>query len=105
MSEEKKLPEQSLQASLIVCILLNTLVTIVKEICHPVKAFITQIFGNHWVGHMVLLVLLFLLLVILFKTIKINPSFNFNRALRFSIILSVILLVLFYCTKYSLHTD
>jgi hypothetical protein len=105
IADEKNIQVLRLKASLIICILLNTFLTILKELSHPVKLFLSQIFGNNWVGHIIIIVLLFPLILILLKWGKINPQFNFNRALQFSITLSVILLVFFYCTQYSWHTD
>jgi hypothetical protein len=101
----KKSAPQYVQYSLITCILINALFTVLKDTTNSVKELLVHNFGNHWVGQLLFLILLFPVLTMLFKAMNVKPFTHFGRALVFSIVFSILLLTLFFISKYSYHTN
>jgi len=79
----------------------NGILTSIKDSVPTIKESIANIFGHHWIGHGIIILVFFVVCLILFQVIKLNEKLKVgdNCMVRYSIlgsIIGVILILGFY---------
>lgn len=104
MSAEKVrgVPGAYLAATTVV-ILVNMVLTVVKELFAPLKNWLAATFGHHWTGHGVVLLITWVILVAIFYAAfkKRNPDYyKLTLGILGSTVLSILVIVAFYTMHY-----
>ena len=86
-----------------VAILINMVLTVVKELNAPVKSWLAATFGHHWTGHGVILFVTWVILVAIFYAAfkRRNPDYyKLTLGILGSTALSILVIVAFYTMHY-----
>ena len=97
MSDKKIIINKAaIQFSFLMCCLINVLFTIIKETNLGFKESLNKFLFNSWLAQLLMMIVLFVFLTIISNSLLKNKTINFNKLLPVVIILSVMILFVYY---------